>query len=548
MTQINTASIINTSENAVGSYAGGIIAVKQSESTVINMRDCSNTGKIRALTAYGNYYAISTYKNINFIEVTPINNAEEFAYIKGNGEYILTSDILLNESNSNEFSGIIYGNGYTITSKQALFKKDTGANLDNVSVNITSLNIKGRPLDSFSVIAESTDNAQAMAIVEFVKNKYQITLPIRTPSDNYVGNAIYVNLGNTYGGIRHGFDYDLDENGDMLIYLDETSDKISSLVDEFLTERLTTSKSAYDFYKNFGQKSFVYTFPEGASQGYTFNESEDEIRELARGVILLKRNYTTTAGKAVEAYILILKSDAAAHIEVQAAELTVVDSCAENNQDNCGYLHGLEPKSTSQFVAEMEAEGKNVLAATNAGFFMKSAGCYAPWGMQIVNGVVDTEPRDGTTNLKNYSNWFGITKDGKPVISTLSGYRNTYKGEILYGVGARYLSIVDGKYKKLSSAGYDARTAVGYNANGDIVLVTVPGNNEKPETPGATYSDIAQIFMDLDMDITDALNLDGGGSTTMVAEDASGKMQLTTPLLSTSTERALGNILAIVAN
>ena len=545
---VNNASIVNASESDSGTYAGGIVAVKQNASTVITMRDCLNTGRVRAKTSYGSYYAISTYKNINFIEVTSIDNAEEFANIKGNGEYRLTSDITLAESNVNEFSGVIYGNGYTVTSKNALFKKDNGATFDNVRVNITSLNIKGRSLDSFVIIASTVEDEHAKEIVDFVKKMYGITLPIMTPSESYVGNAIHINLGNTYGGIRYGFDYGLDDNGDMQIYLDETDANISDLVNDFLVEKLTTNKSAFDFFENFGAKSFNYTFPEGSSQGIIFNESEDVTRDIAKGVTALKRTYTTLAGKTLEAYAVILKSDAAAHIEVQAAALTQLESCPNDNADNCGCLHALDPKTTSEFVAEMEAEGKDVLAAINAGFFMRSAGCYAPWGMQIINGVVDTEPRDSTTNLKNYSNWFGITKDGTPVISTLTDYRNNYKDEILYGVGSRYLSIVDGKYKKLSSAGHDARTAIGYNANGDIVMLVVPGNNETTETPGATYSDMAQIFMDLDIDIIDAINLDGGGSTTMVAEDVNGNMQLEAPLLSGSKERALGNILAIVVD
>ena len=98
------------------------------------------------------------------------------------------------------------------------------------------------------------------------------------------------------------------------------------------------------------------------------------------------------------------------------------------------------------------------------------------------------------------------------------------------------------------SGGHDARTAVGYNAKGDIVMFTVPGNNENEVNPGATLADLAQIFMDLDMDITNAMSLDGGGSTTMVVEAENGKPKLESPLYSTTEERALGNILAIVAN
>ena len=544
----NTGDIRNYSTSAEHAFAGGIIGVKPNDSTAILMCDCSNSGRVRANTAYGDYYAIPTSLNINVVNTVPITTAADFAKISGNGIYSLKANITLTSSNMNEFSGVLYGNGYTVTSNAALFAKDRGARLVDANEVIKGLTINGRALSTFSVVASSADDASAKAIVDFVKGRYDITLPIKTASENYVGNAIYINLGNTYGKVRYGLDYGVTDDGYMQVYLDETADNISSYVTEFLQERLTTTSSDFDFFDNFGQKDFRYVFPENASQEIVFNESEDVIRELASGVTYIKRTYTTKNDIQIEAYIVVLKASANAHVEVQAAELTAVETCENDNSDNCLNLHAKTPKSTSTFVAEMESESKNVFAAINAGFFMKADGCYAPWGMQIINGRVDAEPRDNTTKVKNYSNWFGITNDGKPVISTLDGYKSTYKGNILYGVGSRYLCIVDGKYKKLSSSAYDAKTAIGYNANGDIVMLVVSGNNEKPETPGATYSDVAQIFMDLDIDITQAINLDGGGSTTMVVEGTSGKPALESPLLSGSSERKLGNILAIVAD
>lgn len=544
---VNTGDITNHS-SADTAYAGGIIGVKHTDATVVSMRDCSNSGRVRANTSYGDYYAIPKSLNIDVVNTVSIKTANEFAQISGNGIYSLKANITLTSSNMNEFSGVLYGNGYTVTSSAALFAKDRGAKLVDVNEVITGLNINGRALSSFAVVASTSDDASAMAIVNFVKEKYNITLPIKTASDNYVGNAIYINLGNNYGNVRYGLDYGVTDDGYMQVYLDETADNISSYVSKFLSEKLTTTQSNFDFFDNFGQKDFRYVFPENASQEIVFNESEDVIRELASGVTYIKRTYTTKNDIQIEAYMVVMDANAAAHIEVQAAELTKVEICENDNSDNCCNLHAKSPKSTSTFVTEMESESKNVYAAINAGFFMRSDGCYAPWGMQIINGRVDAEPRDNTTKVKNYSNWFGITNDGTPVISTIDGYKNTYKGNILYGVGSRYLCIVDGKYNKLSSSAYDAKTAIGYNADGDIVMLVVPGNNEKPETPGATYSDVAQIFMDLDIDITQAINLDGGGSTTMVVEGTSGKPALESPLLSGSSERKLGNILAIVAD
>ena len=538
---VNNGSVENISTSADGVYAGGIFAVKQKADSVINMRDCKNNGKIYAKTAYGSYYAISVYQNINFVRTTPVSTAEEFLAISGNGAYKLTADITLNTPNTNDFSGVIYGEGYTVTAPSGPFARDNGITVYNLKTNVTCLNVKGRPLDSFAIVAESESDEAAKAIFDFVKSKYNITLAIKPLSENYTGNAIYVNCGNNYGGVRYGLDYEFTAEGYAHVYLDETDENILNYVNEFLKNKLTTNKTSCDFFENFGQKEFNYIFPTDTSQGYRFNEAEDVTRSLGKGVTYIKRTYHTNTVD-VYAYIVVLEADANAHIEVNATELTKVESCENGNEQNCHLWHGVGV-STSGQCAMIEAKGKDVLAATNGGFFMRSAKCMAPWGMQIVNGVVDREP--STENV--YDKWFGITKDGKPVISDAAGYQSTYKGNILYGLGARYIGIQDGKYKKYSSTSYDARTAVGYNAKGDIVLVVVSGDDTNAQELGATYSNMAQIFMDLDIDVTEMLNLDGGGSSTMVVDNANGAYKLESALLSGTSERALGNVLAVVA-
>lgn len=57
------------------------------------------------------------------------------------------------------------------------------------------------------------------------------------------------------------------------------------------------------------------------------------------------------------------------------------------------------------------------------------------------------------------------------------------------------------------------RTAVGYRADGTILLVTIDGR-ESDGSAGMTLRELAELFRRLGA--TDALNLDGGGSTTMV--------------------------------
>ena len=142
---------------------------------------------------------------------------------------------------------------------------------------------------------------------------------------------------------------------------------------------------------------------------------------------------------------------------------------------------------------------------TNGGFFdlNNGKGSFLPYGMQIVDGVVKQAP---SAEHPNYSdNWFGMTADGKYVISDTAGYESTYVGKIEQGVGGGRLLMIDGEAQEINS-NRDYRTAVGVNADGDMVLVAV----EK-----ATYSDVTGIFASLGLDIVTVLNLDGGGSTAM---------------------------------
>ena len=75
------------------------------------------------------------------------------------------------------------------------------------------------------------------------------------------------------------------------------------------------------------------------------------------------------------------------------------------------------------------------------------------------------------------------------------------------------------------------RTAVGLAANGDVILLAI-------QNPGVTLTELANILLKLGA--RDAMNLDGGGSTTMVVN---GKV-LNAP--SDGSERAVSNALLVV--
>lgn len=88
------------------------------------------------------------------------------------------------------------------------------------------------------------------------------------------------------------------------------------------------------------------------------------------------------------------------------------------------------------------------------------------------------------------------------------------------------------------------RTAVGITRDGRLLLVVVDGR-QVPYSAGMSLAELAELMRALGA--VDALNLDGGGSTTMVARDpAIGKLGIVNRPSDKEGERPVGNALAVV--
>ena len=66
----------------------------------------------------------------------------------------------------------------------------------------------------------------------------------------------------------------------------------------------------------------------------------------------------------------------------------------------------------------------------------------------------------------------------------------------------------------IGAANNNPRTAIGITADNKLILFVCEGRNQTPNTPGYTLEEVANIMIDLGC--TEALNLDGGGSTCML--------------------------------
>jgi hypothetical protein len=88
------------------------------------------------------------------------------------------------------------------------------------------------------------------------------------------------------------------------------------------------------------------------------------------------------------------------------------------------------------------------------------------------------------------------------------------------------------------------RTAVGIAAGGRRVLLVVVDGRQRPYSDGMTLRELAGVLMQLG--VPTALNLDGGGSTTMVAPGPDGTLRIANRPSDAAGERPVANALAVV--
>lgn len=155
-------------------------------------------------------------------------------------------------------------------------------------------------------------------------------------------------------------------------------------------------------------------------------------------------------------------------------------------------------------------ENYNIIVSTNTdGFTMTGEKAGQPGGLVVMNGEeIFPVDEDG---------FFGITKSGKPVIGDEDDYNNIYKGQLAEGIGTFGTILVkDGKIvEDLNTTDFHSRTVVGITGSGKVVVMVLDGRQDS--SVGGAYAHLAQIM--LEAGCVDAVNLDGGGSTTFVSRE-----------------------------
>lgn len=176
----------------------------------------------------------------------------------------------------------------------------------------------------------------------------------------------------------------------------------------------------------------------------------------------------------------------------------------------------------------------NIVAAFNGDFYNMGTG--EPSGVLVMNGI--TVKSLASAQEKN---WFAVTEDNKAYIGTGTLPENTVEA-----IGGATMLIKDGQINvSESDTTKNPRTAVGIKANGNVLILSANGRQE-PFSSGYTYYELAEKMLELGC--VDALNLDGGGSATYLAQYAGTDELVLANSPSDGQERSVSSSLFVVSN
>jgi hypothetical protein len=185
---------------------------------------------------------------------------------------------------------------------------------------------------------------------------------------------------------------------------------------------------------------------------------------------------------------------------------------------------------TREFAQEMEAQ-----AAVNGGFWKLVT--HDPLGLVVSAGRRWPDAADDDKH-----GFLAFTKDGEAWISPPEERKHPSSEEAYMAISGFPMIVRDGEIGRTRGCGYicmvGPRTAVGLDETGEtITFVVVDGRQKK--SGGTDLTNLAQYM--IDQGIHEALNLDGGGSSTLYLANRGGVVN--TP--SEGRERAVLNNIAI---
>lgn len=366
---------------------------------------------------------------------------------------------------------------------------------------VSSLKIGNRDIGEYTLVVKDADSSGIETVIGSIERLTGESIKVVKASEFSGGPAIYFGCVNTsgdhldiepYGKNR----YYVTERGEDII-IDFKSKAASVAAAECFMNEYMPKDGKGEVTVSLGRKQLTGIY---ISEG-TNSLVLDSVKEnaVAVGITYEERLYYDPDGKPVRAYILTVEKGAG-----------VFYTSTPNDE----YRNG-KVSSIYHQIKSAEANGKKVIAGINADFF-DIGGTNIMSGLCIKDGVL----------LKVAGNrpWVGALDDGTVVMGDGSEYAK-YADRLVSAVGGSNILMKNDVIQSIA-VGTDfgdtrhPRTAVGTKADGSVVFMVVDGR-QSAISNGASLADLAEIFASLGC--CDAINLDGGGSSTFILKNSEGK-------------------------
>ena len=232
------------------------------------------------------------------------------------------------------------------------------------------------------------------------------------------------------------------------------------------------------------------------SDGYVGQYFSDSTYTLAPGVQALEMKILSSTGLAVKMFVL--------EVDLKEAHLTM--KASSPNEE--GKLK-TKQQMTLQALA-YDKSGSRVLAAVNGDFFAKDG---TPQGIYYRNGTC----LKGTMT-DNVCTFFAITKNKRAIIGSYDEY-DSYKENIQEAVGGRVRLMTNGNVLPQTVTALEPRTAIGVTDDNVVYILVADGRNFWYSN-GMSYAEMGAVMKALGA--KNAINLDGGGSSTFIIRKIAG--------------------------
>ena len=364
--------------------------------------------------------------------------------------------------------------------------------------NKPTVTLNGAPIEEYTVVPRNEDFAACADIL--IRDIRVLTGKTLACDADYAGDrAIYVGrIANGGNYSQMGLAYNIGAEGDS-VYIDAYRLNVCRYaVRVFSSDYLLNDFTDRDI-KVEGNTLDAYN-----SNRLRLTSTEESA--VAEGVTYYHNVYTDPHRLNVETFAVVIKNGSGRFaLGTPNGETAISGSLAT---------------TTSEMKTLMNA-GENVICGINADFY-DLGGNNRPKGLCVKDGTVMQQA--------NGRPWFAVLADGSFKFGTGSE-SNGYIDSMVTAVGGSHLFLRNGLLSDLNqdsdfSGIRHPRTALGMTSDGDIVFLVVDGRMPAYSN-GASITDLALLM--LEYGVTDALNLDGGGSSTLAIVEGGSPIIKNTP-------------------